>query len=482
MTESYAKDIPPKVGYFPNTFPRDPVEINNFHEHVIIGQIIEPLVESAPTGEVIPSIAASWEISADSKSITFHIRPNLKFSNGQSVTASDVKYSIERQKNSPISQSRSYLTIITSIDVLDEMRLRVTLARPYIAFFKSLSRDHLGILPAGWKFEAKSNEPIIGTGPYRIVKKAEKWWLVENTNYRKREDVAIKEWEVVLFDPKNPNYAGLPVPDLIPSIQPELKAIVETEAPKVNKLFLQSEINHFVQMSGWWYPHGRSYNNVVLQERTMRALTHLLRLRGKKLGYRLATGVIPEGIAGYINEATSGQSNEIVSDKTKLSVRIAVVEKDLKTIAAPEDVSETESLFNVKLAFEPVAITNFASLKDSKPDAVILAHAGGFQDPEGFLVVVSSVLNTDLKTLFGDIYDSYLACSSESNWTKRADMYKTFNRQLVSKYIISPGWKPPLYQMRSPQIEALDQGVGYTTKLINFRFKDRKEGKNGTKY
>jgi len=48
------------------------------------------------TLKVVPGLASSWEISPDGKTWTFHLRPGLKFSNGDPLTASDVAYTIDR--------------------------------------------------------------------------------------------------------------------------------------------------------------------------------------------------------------------------------------------------------------------------------------------------------------------------------------------------------------------------------------------------
>jgi peptide/nickel transport system substrate-binding protein len=43
-----------------------------------------------------PELAESWEISPDSKTVTFHLRAGAKFHDGSPVTAEDVRWSIER--------------------------------------------------------------------------------------------------------------------------------------------------------------------------------------------------------------------------------------------------------------------------------------------------------------------------------------------------------------------------------------------------
>jgi peptide/nickel transport system substrate-binding protein len=43
----------------------------------------------------VPGIAQSWEISDDKKSVTFHLVPDAKWSDGKPITSGDVKYSLQ---------------------------------------------------------------------------------------------------------------------------------------------------------------------------------------------------------------------------------------------------------------------------------------------------------------------------------------------------------------------------------------------------
>ena len=46
--------------------------------------------------ELHPSVATTWESSPDGTVFTFHLRDDVRFTNGRSVTAADFKYAIER--------------------------------------------------------------------------------------------------------------------------------------------------------------------------------------------------------------------------------------------------------------------------------------------------------------------------------------------------------------------------------------------------
>ena len=61
-----------------------------------IDMVFTGLVELDDNGNVAPYLASSWDVSSDNLTYTFHLRPNLKFSDGTPLTSADVAYSIDR--------------------------------------------------------------------------------------------------------------------------------------------------------------------------------------------------------------------------------------------------------------------------------------------------------------------------------------------------------------------------------------------------
>jgi ABC-type transport system substrate-binding protein len=64
----------------------------------IIQNVYETLVfyDGAATDKFVPMLADKYDVSADGKTWTFHIRPGVKFHDGADLTASDVAYSFQR--------------------------------------------------------------------------------------------------------------------------------------------------------------------------------------------------------------------------------------------------------------------------------------------------------------------------------------------------------------------------------------------------
>ncbi|MBC7398041.1 MAG: hypothetical protein H7333_11410 [Bdellovibrionales bacterium] len=158
------------VGFVPLTFPRDPIFVNLFDEHTVLGKIFEPLLEADKNGVLIPGIASDWITSENGKTITFSLMKDRHFSNGSLVTIDDVVYSIKRHLESSKSQSRDFLKDVLDVSETPFKKVAIQLSKPNPAVLKALTRDHLGILPNGWIFDAASDEPLIGCGPYPVVR------------------------------------------------------------------------------------------------------------------------------------------------------------------------------------------------------------------------------------------------------------------------------------------------------------------------
>lgn len=74
----------------------DPQRAQSMTAANIIRDLYEGLVSAAPDGTLIPGTAARWEISADGRTYTFHLRPEARWSNGDPVTAMDFVYGMRR--------------------------------------------------------------------------------------------------------------------------------------------------------------------------------------------------------------------------------------------------------------------------------------------------------------------------------------------------------------------------------------------------
>lgn len=77
-------------------FTLDPQRMSYLHDLRAARAIYEPLATILPDGSVGPAAAESWVVSEDASRYVFHLRPGLRFSNGDPVTAEDFKYAWRR--------------------------------------------------------------------------------------------------------------------------------------------------------------------------------------------------------------------------------------------------------------------------------------------------------------------------------------------------------------------------------------------------
>ncbi len=126
-----------------------------------------------------PLIADDVEVQPDFTSATFHINPAARFSNGDRITAADVKYSFDLLTSSQASPLfNSQFAVIKSATVLDPSTIRFDFTRPerdapLIAGDLPVFSPKWGMRPDGTHttFEQTANVPPIASGPYLIERR-----------------------------------------------------------------------------------------------------------------------------------------------------------------------------------------------------------------------------------------------------------------------------------------------------------------------
>ncbi len=176
------------------TDPAQPTDLNSAQA---ITLMYTGLVKLDPkTLQVKPDIAQNWDISNSGKTYTFHLRTDVKFSNGDPVTASDFAYSLDRTsdpclKPQPSPVAPTYMGDITGFSdrynakcssnvpsligkgvvVVDDHTLQVNLDRPIGFFLDQLTyptayvvdKNIINQFGDNW-----SDQHSAGTGPFML--------------------------------------------------------------------------------------------------------------------------------------------------------------------------------------------------------------------------------------------------------------------------------------------------------------------------
>jgi len=140
-----------------------------------------------------PGLAESWEESADGKTITFKLRPGVKFHNGTPLTSADVEFSIMKVLKEVHARGGNTFKDLEAIETPDELTAVFKLKKPAPYMIRALSGYESPILSKAL-FEGKdvrenptANAPI-STGPFKFVewKKGQYVRLDKNENYWKK--------------------------------------------------------------------------------------------------------------------------------------------------------------------------------------------------------------------------------------------------------------------------------------------------------
>lgn len=143
----------------------------------------ETLVRFDEKGVLQPCLADSWKCSKDGKSWTFHIREEVKFSNGQEMTPEIVKASLERTFNLSNRAATAFFKY-SSIEVKGQ-DLVISTPEPTFNVPGSLADPLFIIVDVTADTEAFAMEGPVCTGPYRVesFKAADTCVVVRNDHY-----------------------------------------------------------------------------------------------------------------------------------------------------------------------------------------------------------------------------------------------------------------------------------------------------------
>ena len=140
----------------------------------VVPLIYEPLLQYDQTGNLVPWLAESWEMSPDGLTWTFHIRQGLKFTNGDDLTSDDVKFSIERYTSDAATSAWSpmHRQTVNTVEAADPYTVIVHSKDPPYLFYPDAIAgtwihpkkyfDQVGL-------DTFSKQPV-GTGPWMLTK------------------------------------------------------------------------------------------------------------------------------------------------------------------------------------------------------------------------------------------------------------------------------------------------------------------------
>jgi peptide/nickel transport system substrate-binding protein len=155
----------------------NPVMAQSANDRMVDFYLHTPMVHFDAGLQPIPALAEKWDISDDGKLYTFHLNPSATFSDGSSVTAADVLFTLKKIVD-PTSEAPQ---IAGAFDQLDLRSTRVVDAHTILIGFKEGISPQLAhfndllVIPehvySRGDFKVDYTSKVVGCGPYRLVRR-----------------------------------------------------------------------------------------------------------------------------------------------------------------------------------------------------------------------------------------------------------------------------------------------------------------------
>jgi len=149
-------------------------------------------------GSIKPWLAQSYAFSSDAKSVTFHLRTDVKWSDGQPFTSADVAFTLNMLKQYPAADVNGLWQFLSSVSTPDASTVTVDLKQAYSPILWYLagqtwmvSQHEYASVGDPSKF---ADDKPVGTGPYVLKSFSPQLIdLTKNTSYWQPGKPAVNE-------------------------------------------------------------------------------------------------------------------------------------------------------------------------------------------------------------------------------------------------------------------------------------------------
>ena len=174
----------------------DPSLSRTYVGRIVYEHMCEKLYEIDENLKIFPQLAAALPTFADGgKTVTIKLRSGVKFNDGTPMNAEAVRFSLDRHLNLKGSGRRSELELVTAIEVVDPLTVRLRLKAPFSPILATLAdRAGMPVSPA----QAKKLGDKFGTAPVCVGP----WTFVE----RVPQDRIVLEKSKHYFDPSQAKF------------------------------------------------------------------------------------------------------------------------------------------------------------------------------------------------------------------------------------------------------------------------------------
>src|SRR5215831_11926305 len=196
----------------------DPTISRAYTGRLVFAALCDKLFDVTPELKIVPQLATSYEWGPNQRSVVLKLRPGVKFHDGEPFNAEAVRFNIERHLNTPGSFRKSEIGEIKSVDVVNDLTVRLNLSEPLVPLIAALT-DRAGMMispKAARELGDKFGTRPVCAGPYKFVERVAQGKIVGErfADYWDKGTVHIDRVEFVPITDSTARLASLRSGDL----------------------------------------------------------------------------------------------------------------------------------------------------------------------------------------------------------------------------------------------------------------------------
>lgn len=445
-------------------------------------EIYSGLVRLDSNLQVQPDLASSWSVGNGGRTYTFVLRDDARFQDGRPITASDVKFSLERTldpaTHSPVASTylgdivgaqdrlQGRANDVSGIVVIDPRTIQITIDAPKSFFLSKLTyptafvvdRANVESGPTWWQHPN-------GSGPFalRSFDRNSKLVLVRNPRYyRTKPSLAEIDY---LFGPPSPIA-------MYEAGQLEVATVGVGDIPWVsdpaNPLHAQLVMTPQLSLSYLGFnvrqkPFDDPKVRLAFAYATdKRALSNAL-FRGTR---PIAKGILPPGLDGY-DPSFAGipfdpdRAKQLIAESSYGSVA-ALPPIVLSTGGGSGQIGEVfarmyHATLGVDIAVVQLQNTFFDDLAQHRVQMFYLGWSADYPDPQDFLDILFSGGSEANNTGYDNPEVNRLLAQAaiEPDHQRRIALYREAEQRIVSDAPVIPLFNDTEYDLVSPRVTGL---------------------------